>query len=411
MPARFDPDRQLHLSLRKRLAARLLRVQCANEFVFLTHKIDLQTAAKFQLEIDAIIEDEIIGDQDLTLIQFLQKISERLLDSPTPAANENVRELCKVFKKSVGKFDCAECGCVRSEVCNGVIDRKLFKSNNGALCLSFLHEIVETFCDLANKFYETYAGDFVPTDGFPDVVIRTLPKTTDATLPIDGEFIPPKPEDGPNAPGVIAIKVPKNLATMDEALFCLPYIVFHEIFVHRSQGVASSKPGFTVGNDCAFTEGAIDALACQLLLDDILMIDGNIPSDLRVLRPAFRNYCEGYHSDRFDFSQPDNLRDLEDPTIEILQARWAGRTVIFQYLQEAQKHCCKPPDWTQRILASLNLQLDRGKRRDFHQAFDVLWGYGQGPMSEVELSLDRFLETGDAVALLNSLQKIRLVRN
>jgi hypothetical protein len=133
----------------------------------------------------------------------------------------------------------------------------------------------------------------------------------------------------------------------------------------------SESPGFHVDNDCSFTEGAVDAVACDVLLNEVLSDEANLPPMLRILREAFAEFSRKYHDKRFDYQLPTD-KDYDDPTNGILRARFFGRKKVYGYLRDIQRKCRKPDGWAHSLILSLNLQLTRAQRTTFYRLMDRL---------------------------------------
>jgi hypothetical protein len=365
-----------------------------------------QVAADLAYWIDRqLTADEKTPEKD-SLVGVLRKAHDSLLSVHDTASLSQAQSLLSLLGQLIDEFDCEKCG-QPGMVCNGTIDPDLFDAHDGGRCLSFVRGLVQVFAEFTLQRYATLTKGLVSSNGFPEIRVQTVPWQRQGTLPIDGELVPAPQPVSKSSPVILRILWPRSLAgrALEDALASLPYLIFHELFVHALQGMSTEEPGFVVQNDCSFTEGTMDSLACELLLDEILPSIGRFVPRLGVLKEAFIQATADYHRARFHLDEPGSESDHLDPTQQIRRARHFGR-LRYRYLRELQKWHCKPKDWTASLLTLLNLQLTPEKRDDFLQMLVLTQSFGKSGTFDLVKALDEYLVTKDVEALLARLNQI-----
>lgn len=403
----FDPIQQLDLRARKVLAARLLR---------LIHDARMEQAAAEQTKDDKNYRDTVraqiaatVDEDDSTedfwsLYTFLNVFGQRVEKFTQPYKTSTILETRAEMIGQLGRFNCEVCG-NRDIICKGgPADQILFREEGGARCLKFLTEMIEIFIRLAEKRYrEIVQTPPLPATIVPAMVVETHRKNgTEGTLPIDGEFVQPCEDRS----AVVKVFWPID-DDLDSAILSLPYLIFHEVFVHGAQGAGRQSGRFLVEQDCAFTEGTVDAVACRILLDEILPDEDNLPKVLRPLAEGFYGQCERYHNERFD--PPDT--DSDKPGDDIRRARARGRDIIKRLLNgigvKFKKH---DSTWAWRVILSLNLHLDAQERMELYCLLRRLAGRSAMKLALVD-PLDQFDTDHDAQALLTRLRELAPIKN
>ncbi|WP_337660037.1 hypothetical protein [Anderseniella sp. Alg231-50] len=394
----FDPTKQLDLPARKLLAARLLRLVHhasmeaeRNEL----SKDDRNYLDTVNNQIAATVEEDDETDDFWSLHSFLEKFGRRVNRFTKPYNHSHIVRTRAAMIGEFRRFDCESCG-NRDVICkNGPGDRLLFGHPEGARCLLFLAEMMKIFVDLADEQYRMIAGDRAPKTVVPDISLETHRKIrSDGTLPIDGEFVQP-PNNGS---AVVRVFWPMN-EELDQAILSLPYLVFHEVFVHGAQGAARSGVRFSVEPDCAFTEGTVDAVACGVLLDKVLPNDQNLPEVLRPLAEGFYRECKNYHHERFDPPDP----KTDEPGDDIRRARARGRDIVERLMKGIAVKAKKDDQWAQRVVLLLNLYLDAPSRMELYQLFNRVKGRSAMHLVLAD-PLNQFTHDHDADALMARLR-------
>lgn len=367
-------------------------------------KPDAVSARLFQI-FDAEIYERLAEDQaredPLSLIDFLTNVADQIDSASAHIAGEPVDEVRRSMRTMTKHFDCSNCG-KRGMVCNGgIVDNNLFADPEGGRCLQFLVVMIESFAHAAEQYYRAVAGDSCPTTLIPSIILETYRnKKTCGTLPIDGEFQPPLID----AAAVLRIYWPID-KTLDQAILSLPYLVFHEVFVHGAQGSALPGPRFKVFDTCAFTEGAVDAVACDLLLKNVLSHPDNLPKELKELSADLYEACRDYHDKRFQYDADVTTAVLLEPGDKIRHARYLGRRQVYLLLREVQSICKRPDDWAERTILLLNLNLDKIQRREIFKLFGVARGRAATKLNLAD-PLDTFLVDRDADRLIKRLANL-----
>jgi hypothetical protein len=358
-------------------------------------------------KIERVIDDQLIHDERQggggSLIELLRSVGKQVSEEAKSTDNQCVHGLLDKLHSAIEGFNCSKCG-PRKFVCNGVVDEELFGPENGGRCLGFLREMVKLYAEFALTYYERELGQLLP-DRLPSIVIETHPARHESTLPLDGELIPARLDGSEDDFVTMRFRWPVTNELQD-ALLSLAYLVFHEVFVHYFQGLSANTPGFSVDNDCSFTEGAIDALACQVLLDELLRSDKHLPELLKPLQEAFKSYSQRYHEERFDFKPPKSAADYRDPLMPILRARFYGREKIYRWLRKLESDSKQPENWAYTILLALNLQLAPAQRERFYCSVDRLPHRGVAGLAVAKLALEEYRNTLDYKELLDTMESI-----
>jgi hypothetical protein len=406
--ATLHASKQIHLCLRKRLAARVLTSR-ASDVNAQIEQVEEESAAtgEFVEDLNHHARREIRRDERAdpggraSLVELLRRIEQRVGGKRVGASGDGAGRLLHEFEDGIRHFDCEQCG-PDSVVCNGLVDPLVFGSNGGA-CLRFLVDLVEEFVRQTSVYYAKYAGALARPDELPDLLVETEPWSgAHGTLAVDGELVPPGVGAAPEDAAVIRVRWPKR-GDVTQAILELPYLVFHEIFVHWPQGQASAAPGFQVESACSFTEGAVDSVACDLL-DEVLQDRKALPEVLRLLRDSIREAARAYHEERCKAPAHDGP-EMDDPAHDILFARYAGRKTVHRTLQDLQTAWQRPGDWATRIILALNLQLTGDGRRRLYKLMRraATQVRDETRAARIMPIFDRYLEDHDLRGLLDGL--------
>ena len=230
-----------------------------------------------------------------------------------------------------------------------------------------------------------------------------------STLPIDGEFVPSRDNGSPTVKVYWPVERIPNIEDIDGAIKSLPYLVFHEVFVHAAQGACLEGPRFTVSDECPFTEGAVDAVACDVLIKEVLRRPDTLHELLRDLVEDFKTAAKNYHKARF----MDDLNDADIMSDEtgVLFARSLGRKRIYDTLSDIADNLNRNTEaWPRQIILLLNLVLDEDRRYDFEELMKCLTNRRDLWVWTID-DFDRFLETADSDRLLQRIrEKLRGLR-
>lgn len=407
LPIQVDyvANAQLALEARKVIAARILHLKRARQRARETEITAGASSGVSPDFVDKILSDnldyrrsslaveEAPRDNDQTLSDFLATVD---LSLDAAAQGQPAQY------NGPPDFDCANCG--PQGACNGgPVDDHFFAAPDGGLCLRFIKETVKLFALEAQRCYLDVVQDGRVVIE-PKLLLETHKKEQrKSTLPIDGAFVPSR-DDGPPTVKVFwpITRVPK-IEDVDGAIKALPYLVFHEVFVHAAQGACLPGPRFTVSDECPFTEGAVDAVACEILIKEVLRKPEKIHNLLHDLVDDFRTAARRYHEARF----ADDL-DHSDPMSEetgVLIARSLGRRRIFETLSDiAADYNRDTVKWPRHIILLLNLVLDEKRRFEFEQLMHRLTTRRPLWVQTVD-DFDRFLETADSEQLFARLSQ------
>lgn len=423
------PEGQMALQDRKLVAARLMRM--------LAHpRNNLHSGPLSQDDLDWVLKqfDGHIGrnwsradplNSGNQLDQFLDAIYENTLIA-LGALRDEASEILARAANYVRNTRCSDCG-ARTTACKGyAADILHFQDgplNNGGQCLRLIRQLVDYFTERTEHYIDEYRGPLIP---------RPLPERIeidivawcdgDRLLPLDGaiEFNSSRAGagEGPDW-AILTVRLPVGDARitgadfehLDYALLSLAYALFHEIFVHGSQGRAGA-PVPKVEPTCAFTEGAVDTAAFDLLFGEILADPAQLPKDVQSLSEAFRLQAKRFHNLRFDWvqaspSQAARLAPIDDMA---LRQRHFGRERIYQPLVDIEKSFQKPAGWARHCLIRLNLKLSVDQRIALSELADFWSPPNIGKRTGIQTALcgmvDSFLDTGDSDEFLNRLKML-----
>lgn len=407
---KVHPTRQLDLLARKLLAAHLLR---------LLHDAHLGPEASetepgpanYRSFVRNLIEEVHKADlakreagEVLTLHEFLTNYSARVAKTRSMYQGEPFETAQEKLAGGLPEFRCSDCGDPDSNFAckGGGADRLMFEHESGALCLKFLTDMIRDFTALTEAHYGELAGHRVPAPLVPEIVLETYRKRDAAgTLAIDGLFQPP------HSDGAATLKVLWPLdRKLDDAILSLPYLVFHEVFVHGAQGAGRNGRRFAVDQDCAFTEGGVDAVACDVLLNQVLLDSENLPTLLQPLIGDFAEKCEDYHSKRFKAPE----MGADKPGDHIRRARALGRRYVAKLIRSVGVISKRDPDWADRVVLLLNLYLDPQQRKEL---FFILSRCEHLRRRKLMLAdpLKKFEQDHDADALMTTLRTLVPIKN
>lgn len=375
MNVQLNPDRQVSLAHRKRMAVELL-VSCCTDRNALLELIEPDTAAtrNFTERLTLVARQCVRSDEDpasigrKSLIDLLREIEKGVSEWDALDADVGAKKILKKFASGLDSFDCYSCGKTGC-VCNGVIDPVLLQSapNEGLFggkCLEFVVKLVEAFAEVTIEKYRNISASILKESELPEILVESEPWLGQGTLAVDGELVPPGADDGATSKAIVRVFWPRS-GDLSKAILQLPYLLFHEVFVHWVQGHASSGGQFQVDSGCNFTEGAVDSVACEVL-DDLLRDDRRLPGVLSGLRESIREESTRYHEERCAEPPAEFVRASASPADDIFQARRDGRTCVHRHLQLLQRESGRDEDWANKIILLLNLQLTREERETLY---------------------------------------------
>lgn len=403
---RLDPENQLPLEARKALAARILHMLLENALDGL--KPDGADCADFSVvvkqQIKRMIREDPLDDPwPLNVfLENLRKAVEEHTSAYSGEAFETARQRLLPLDPHFGCGSCVEAGGGRP--CTGAEgDRDMLGHQAGGLCLRFLKGMVERFAAIAENTYVAATGFKPSAPLIPPLALSTFHIEGDGgTLPLDGEFnIPPK-IGGEASVAVFWPDTKSGDQELDAAIRSMPYLVFHEVFVHGAQGAALPGARFLVDRDCAFTEGAVDCVAYDILAKHVLPSDQHFPKLLEPLRDEFSLACQEYNTARMKPPPKGSTKSGDD----IRRARYFGRTKIYDRLLEiaGEPKGLDAATWVTRVVLTLNLYLPPNERQEFFKLINEA-----AERSNVLLSLfdplDQFLTKRDVSKLFDGIRR------
>ncbi|WP_372571730.1 hypothetical protein [Ruegeria jejuensis] len=367
-----EAEPSLHLVDRKLISARFARlvsivaarVDDKSETPAAVRKFvrDTENAIKDVLEDHSEKRDEPPVDE------ALQSINAKVQERTNGEDHENVASGIAAFEAETKQISCKKCSAYSDRKCQGGFsDWKLFvdgvvggEARPGGLCVNFVRELTEHLSAFAENWFEKHGGeDLRGPPGKIVVCLDSLGENHDGTMPLDGSYDPDS--------GLLVVQWPTDPddpEVIDDAILMLPYLLFHEVFVHGGQGRALENTIGEVPFSCSFTEGAVDAAARDLL---IALVLPDIPSEtFRRLRMRAQDRCVDYGRKRTQLSRDiTSASDSKRKNAKIRRARAYGTYMVWERVKNLELHGGRPTDWKFRLLTALNLHMDLSQREDF----------------------------------------------
>ncbi len=399
----------LHLVDRKLISARFARlvslvaarVDDKKEIPAAVRKFmrDTENAIKDVLELHNEKAEEPPVDAALTSIY--KEVEKRT----NGAGHEHVAEATAVFQDGTLQFSCTDCSAYENRVCRGRFsDWKLFvdgEKRRGGLCVDFVREVTEHLSKLAEEMFEEHcAGDLRDPPDKIVVHLKSLGENHDGTMPLDGSYDPDEGELVVQWP-----TDPDNPEVVDDAILMLPYLLFHEVFVHGGQGRALESSIGDVPFNCSFTEGAVDAAARDYLVAKVLP---ELQSEsFQPLRMQAQARCVEYGQKRVQFSLGmAGSSDSRQKNEKIRNARAYGLFMVWEQIKNFELHAGKPANWKFELLTALNLYMDLEQRDRFMECAEFWEGLSSKVKDDVVVIFDTFLEDRQVNDLLDRLDKL-----
>lgn len=228
-------------------------------------------------------------------------------------------------------LDCRACADkARAQICNGSIADGIAIASggdgttipSGGECWTLLAGLIQMLGEFAQLHYA-----HVPT--MQNAVLRVAWKTQIAAHgDIGGATTFPRNDAASNRAAEIMIDLPDE--GLDESHFGkLPYVIFHEIFVHAPESWGSAGRRYPSSDMNPFREGFLDRLA-YLLLEQFLK--KRLSSPFAHATDFFLAQAEVAHSGRLDLGGSASLqtRAAEQQRLRI-GARQHGRTLLNRW--------------------------------------------------------------------------------
>ncbi|MEX0369695.1 MAG: hypothetical protein AB3N09_03635 [Tateyamaria sp.] len=398
---------QLPLADRKALAARILNLLLQRKLADLA--ADRPDSANFaqvvQQQIDSVRRADPLDDP-WSLDDFLDTFRQEVQKHTSGYDDPLYDQVRAILVPKGPHFGCSVCVEEADDMkCKDVTgDRYLLGHNDGGLCLRFLKGLVERFARVAETTYAEIVGDLPDTPHLiPELSLGTSKQTNPAaTLPVDGAFMQPSEPDAAAEMEIIWPITDDGFVDLDAAILSLPYLVFHEVFVHGAQGAACEGPRFLVDMDCAFTEGTVDCVAYDILSKHILPVDENVPELLKPLRNEFNRAGDEYNLARM---KPPALGSNR-PGDDVRRSRYFGRIKLLEFLDELANEVLKfdAPPWVRKLVLTLNLYMTPDQREEF---FEILCKARERKALAITLfdPMNAFLEHRDVARMLTDLQR------
>lgn len=399
----------LHLVDRKLISARFARLVLLIAARADDKKEMPAAVRKFMRDTEIAIMDvlELHSEkaEEPPLDEALTSIHKEIEKRTNGADHEHVAAATAILEDGTLQFSCTDCSAYENRVCRGRFsDWKLFvdgEKRPGGLCVDFVRELTIDLAKVAEEMFEEHCvGDLRDPPDKIVVCLDSLGDNHDGTMPLDGSYDPDEGELVVQWP-----TDPDNPEAIDDAILMLPYLLFHEVFVHGGQGRALESSIGDVPFSCSFTEGAVDAAARDYLVAKVLP---ELESEsFQRLRMQAQARCVKYGQKRAQFSlgitgSSDSRRKNE----KIRSARAYGLFMVWEQIKNFELHGGKPASWKFELLTALNLHMDLEQRDKFMECAEFWEGLSSKVKDDVVVMFDIFLidrQVNDLLGRLNEL--------
>lgn len=381
----YDRKRALSLDQRRVIAARLCYLVGASIDDHESAPVDW---SRFVGDLNARLRE--VGFREETGLDLTERVAEIREAHARPDASHRVSlALGRIERLSAAAFQCEQCSRHEGGCTGGLKDLLYFEDDGdqdprpAGLCVGFVRKLVRTALDCAEGLYAPHL-DAGALGRLPQqVAVRLAPEDAarDATLPLNGSV---EVTDGS---AVIEVVWPRAPEEIEDGLLMLPWLVFHEVFVHIFQGLARPTPLGMVPPSCSFTEGLVDALARTELKPNLL--DRELPAELVPLRQRFDKATREYGEKRIK-PLPEDRHPHRSTTLaaQYRLARSKG-AALYDALWGVARRRNRPPSWLSGALMRLNAELSLPQREAFVRNFGELL---DDPDKDQPQLLDRPLE-------------------
>ncbi|MDW3224705.1 MAG: hypothetical protein R8G34_17795 [Paracoccaceae bacterium] len=395
----YVEDTQLDLRARKRLAAWIVHLVGQAHLIEFSedHTPDHKNyALTVKAQIDSALHEDGEAPEPISLIDFLEMYLKRVKAHTAAHEAETFVSAREKMGAMVEAFDCGQCGVENKWCKGGEADLFQFQHETGGRCLDFLRQITRRFIRQAELEYQRLLADGNDIEIVPPIMLATVRKKDAAgTLPVDGEFRQPNGKTD----AVMQVYLPMDDA-LGDAIHSLPYLIFHEVFVHGAQGAALNGARFQVDQDCAFTEGAVDAVACEILQAEVLSDKSALPKLLQPMANAFWQASYEYHLNRYKMPEV----GANDPGDDIRRARASGRNDIYRFLVYLRKLGGKPKGWAEQVILTLNLYMTREERSTFYLLMKQAKYREEHQIALID-PLHQFIMNKDVAAMMRTIRR------
>jgi hypothetical protein len=319
------------LSVRKEIFARAwiarnLRLRAAKKKILRTKHLDtLIDSVIASAQAPAIIQDDVTFDQYLAT--FVRYVAE-FVDRQGAVLDKDVRDLFQQFAEGLSVNQCEDCaGRAKQRPCNGKLADWSVMSR-GMDCWRFLTELFQSLVDFASEIY----SPLLPADSSLQLRIG-LQTTTSSDEKLTAETRYAKDSSSERAAQVI-LYLPE--AIVQEHLEHLPYVIFHEVFVHVAESFLDAGVRSPTPETCPFREGYMDSVAAMLLARVLKEEPHRIPAFFREFTREMSLAVEIAHHMRLSPAGPSAEASTQEARriSNVVKARRDGR-MAFEEVVEA----------------------------------------------------------------------------
>ena len=243
-------------------------------------------------------------------------LDEHIKDSinwATETCPDILMEVVDALKTELQTVVCSHCTTGTTPICCNNPEHDRENVNSEPLCFGDLREII----DCALKWSaETYEQHLPPSISLPEISLAVslgLAMQGKTEERIGASTKKARAQGSGKAILECNLDFHVNLYNQYD-YFSIPYVIFHEIFVHVFQSLVNFTERENCGAGCVFTEGVLDCLAAQVLRERLPEL--NIRSPWRdYLIEKFRDVSDEHHRARHRLADVEDERKFDDAYI------------------------------------------------------------------------------------------------
>jgi hypothetical protein len=285
------------LASRKRL---LLREMIARHFRLHANAARISASSDLESLIDTAFAAAPAGRKNSTpLDRYIRDVAEQVTKAAEqPGIDPKLTSLAKSFHAEAHALCCTTCACRagRSPCNNTSQDEAILQ--HGMVCWEFVSALFDSLVELAHKHYQP----LLPAAGPAalDVELHTRIAATE-DLAAQTQF---NQDHAAQRRAQVILDLPHEHLT-DRHLHKLPYILFHEIFVHTAEAWLEPAKRRPTNERCRFREGFVDAAAAHLLSAALAESPHAFPEKYRSFAAELARQVSDAHSARHSNDDPE----------------------------------------------------------------------------------------------------------
>lgn len=268
-------------------------------------------------------------------------------------------EIVDALKTELQTVVCSHCTTGTTPICCNSPEHDRANINSEPLCFGDLREIIDCALKWSAETYEQYLP---PSISLPEISLAVslgLAMQGETEKRIAASTKKARSQVSGKATLECDLDFHVNLYNQYD-YFSIPYVVFHEVFVHVFQSLINFSERENCGAGCVFTEGVMDCLAAQVLRERLPEL--NIRSHWReYLIEKFRDVSDEHHRARHRLADVEDERKFDD-TYMARSHRALGYNV-FERLVDEEAQSWKFGRNVRQDLITLNVILATKEQR------------------------------------------------